>query len=106
MTFGPNAEEADGLSKAAELGKLKQQKDWTSWHGGLGNCVATIHGQDRVPLSHVIREEAAPNCTIKKETDCSFERLSTSSRPVQEQCDDSTDDLSGFGPFLLDLSYR
>jgi hypothetical protein len=39
-----NAEESDGLSKAADPGKLKRQKEWTTWSRALKNCLSTILG--------------------------------------------------------------
>jgi hypothetical protein len=46
-----NAEESDGLGKAADPGKLKRQKQWTAWSRGLRNFLSTIAGQDGAPLS-------------------------------------------------------
>jgi hypothetical protein len=56
-----NAEESDSLSKAADPGKLKRQKEWTTWSRALKNCLSTILGQNGVPLSCVIGEEEAPS---------------------------------------------
>ncbi len=56
-----NADESDSLSKAADPGKLKKQKDWVVWSRALTNYLSTILGQDGVPLSYIIRENEEPD---------------------------------------------
>jgi hypothetical protein len=77
-----NAEESDGLSKAADPGKLKRQKEWTTWSRALKNYLSTILGQNGVPLSYVIREEEAPNYELEDEPDYDFEQLSIDCAPM------------------------
>ena len=77
-----NAEESDGLMKAADPGKLKRQKEWTAWSRGLRNYLSTIHGQDGVPLSYVIRDEDDPDYAIEAEDDYDFEQLSIHCAPL------------------------
>ncbi len=77
------AEESDSLSKAADPGKLKRQKDWTTWSRALKNCLSTILGQNGVPPSHVIREEDAPNYELENEPDYDFEQLSINCAPME-----------------------
>jgi len=77
-----NTDESDGLSKAADPGKLKKQKDWTSWSRGLRNYLSTILGQDGVPLSYVIREESEPDYTIEEEPGFDFEQLCINCAPL------------------------
>jgi hypothetical protein len=71
-----NAEESDSLSKAADPGKLKRQKEWIAWSRGLGNYLSTILGQDGVPLSYIIRENDAPDYTLESQPDFDYEQLS------------------------------
>jgi hypothetical protein len=77
-----NAEESDGLSKAADHGKLKRQKEWTTWSRALKNYLSTILGQNGVPLSYVIREEEAPNYELENEPDYDFQQLSIDCAPL------------------------
>jgi hypothetical protein len=77
-----NAEESDSLSKAADPGKLKRQKDWIAWSRGLKNYLSTILGQDGVPLNYVIRDNEAPDYTLEAEVDYDFEQLSVDSAPL------------------------
>ena len=79
---GHNAEESDGLSKAADPGKLKRQKDWTSWSRGLKNYLSTIPGQDGVPLSYVIRENDDPDYDLEEQIDHDFEQLTIDCAPL------------------------
>jgi hypothetical protein len=77
-----NAAESDGLSKAADPGKLKRQKEWTAWSAGLTNCLSTIQGQDGVPLAYIIRDNADPDCELENEDDFDFEQLSINCAPL------------------------
>ena len=77
-----NAEEADGLSKAADPGKLKRQKEWTAWSRGLKNYLSTIPGQDGVPLSYIIRENEEPVYDLEEEIDYDFEQLTIDCAPL------------------------
>ena len=77
-----NAEESDGLSKAADPGKLKRQKDWIAWSRGLKNYLSTKQGQNGVPLSYIIRENAAPDYALELEADFDFEQLTIDCAPL------------------------
>jgi hypothetical protein len=80
-----NSDESDGLSKAADPGKLKRQKEWTVWSRSLKNYLSTIQGQDGVPLSYVIRDEDAPDYTIESLPDYDFEQLCIDCAPLTGQ---------------------
>jgi hypothetical protein len=67
-------EESDNLSKAADPGKLKKQKDWLQWERGFNNFLSTIPGQSGIPLNYVIRDNAVPS--YENEDDDDFEQLS------------------------------
>jgi hypothetical protein len=77
-----NAEESDGLAKAADPGKLKRQKEWTAWSRGLKNYMSTILGQDGVPLNYIIRDNAQPDYTLEDEQDFDFEQLAILCAPL------------------------
>jgi hypothetical protein len=76
-----NAGASDGLSKAADPGKLKRTKDWTALSRGLMNQLSTMQGQDGVPLSHVIRENELSDYDEELEIDYDFEQLSVDCAP-------------------------
>ena len=48
-------------AKEASPGPLKSEKQWNEWITALVNYLSTMVGQDGVPLSCVIREEADPD---------------------------------------------
>ena len=73
---------SDSLSKAADPGKLKKQKEWTAWSRGLKNYLSTIYGQDGVPLSYVIRDNDDPDYSLEEEDDYDFEQLAISCAPL------------------------
>jgi hypothetical protein len=77
-----NAAESDGLSKAADPGKLKRQKEWTAWSAGLANYLSTIQGQDGVPLAYIIRDNTDPDYELEDEDDFDFEQLSINCAPL------------------------
>jgi hypothetical protein len=77
-----SSDEDGGLTKAADPGKLKRQKDWSPWLRGLRNYLSTIRGQDGIPLSYVIRENEEPDYTIEEEDDYDFEQLSINCAPL------------------------
>jgi hypothetical protein len=66
-------EESDDLSKAADPGKLKKQKDWMQWERGFNNFLSTIPGQSGIPLNCVIRENENPSYENKGDDD--FDQL-------------------------------
>jgi hypothetical protein len=73
-------DESDNLSKAADPGKLKKQKDWLNWERALQNFLSTIPGQDGVPLSYLIRADDAPSYV--NEGDDDFEQLCIEAAPL------------------------
>jgi hypothetical protein len=75
------AEESDKLSKAANPGKLKRQKDWLVWSCSLSNYLSTILGQNGVPLNYVIRPNDKPGYEDEEEGD--FEQLSILCAPLE-----------------------
>lgn len=77
-----NTEESDGLSKAADPGKLKRQKEWIAWSRGLKNYLSTIQGQNGVPLSYIIRDNALPDYALEDELDFDFEQLTIDCAPL------------------------
>ena len=77
-----NAEEDSGLSKAADPGKLKRQKEWTAWSRGLKNYLSTILGQDGVPLNYIIRANEQPDYDLENENDYDFEQLAINCAPL------------------------
>jgi hypothetical protein len=76
-----NADESDTLSKAADPGKLKKQKDWQPWSRAFANQLSTIPGQDGVALNYVIREYDDPDYTGEDDPDCDFEQLAVMCAP-------------------------
>ena len=56
-----DAEQVDTISKAADPGKFKDEKKWPDWEPAFVNYLSTIPGVRRVPLSYVVRENAAPD---------------------------------------------
>jgi hypothetical protein len=53
-------EQADTVSKAADPGKLKDERKWPEWEPAFTNYLSTIPGVSGVPLSYVIREKEVP----------------------------------------------
>ena len=49
----------DTLSKAADSGKFKDEKNWPDWKPAFVNYLSTIPGVRGVPLSYVVRENEA-----------------------------------------------
>jgi hypothetical protein len=77
-----NADESAQVSKSADPGKLKRQKDWVVWSRSLENYLSTIMGQDGVPLSYIIRAEDAPDYAEEDEPDPDFEKMTISAAPL------------------------
>jgi hypothetical protein len=74
-------EESDDLSKAADPGKLKKQKDWMQWERGFNNFLSTIPGQSGIPLNHIITENENPS--YKNEGDDDFDQLCVEAAALQ-----------------------
>ena len=65
-----DAKQVDTISKAADPGKFKDKKKWPDWEPALMNYLSTIPGVRGVPLSYVVRENAAPNHETDFGNDC------------------------------------
>lgn len=50
-------DQADTVSKAADPGKLKDERKWPEWEPAFMNYLSTIPGVSGVPLSYVVREK-------------------------------------------------
>lgn len=74
-------DESDNLSKAADPGKLKKQKDWMQWERGFNNYLSTIPGQSGIPLNYIIRENDLPS--YENEADDDFEQLCIEAAELQ-----------------------
>lgn len=49
-------DQADTVSKAADPGKLKDERKWPEWEPAFINYLSTIPGVTGVPLAYVVRE--------------------------------------------------
>ena len=56
-----DAEQVDTISKAVDPGKFKDKKKWPDWEPAFVNYLSMIPSVRGVPLSYVIRENAAPD---------------------------------------------
>ena len=54
-------DQADTVSKAADPGKLKDERKWPEWEPAFVNYLSTIPGVSGVPLSYVVREKEIPD---------------------------------------------
>ena len=53
--------QVDTISKAADLGKLKDERKWPEWYPAFVNYLSTIPGVYGVPLSYIVQENLAPD---------------------------------------------
>ena len=53
-------DQADTVSKAADPGKLKDERKWPEWEPAFINYLSTIPGVNGVPLSYIVREKEQP----------------------------------------------
>ena len=53
--------QVDTISKAADPGKLKDEKKWDDWEPAFVNYLSTIPGAKGIPLSHVVRANEDPD---------------------------------------------
>ena len=53
-------DQSETLSKAADPGKLKDERKWTEWEPAFVNYLSTIPGVTGVPLSYVVRQHEMP----------------------------------------------
>ena len=58
-----DADQADTISKAAYPGNFKDEYTWPKWEVKFENYLSTIPGVNSVPLSYVMRAQAAPDRT-------------------------------------------
>ena len=49
------------ICKAADPGKLKDEKKWPNWEPAFVNYLSTIHGVKGIPLSYVVHANEAPD---------------------------------------------
>ena len=56
-----DTDQVDTISKAADLGKLKDERKWPEWYPAFVNYLSTIPGVYGVPLPYVVRENQAPD---------------------------------------------
>ena len=57
------SDQADTISKAADIGKFKDERTWTEWEVKSENYLFTIPRVNGVPLSYVVRDQASPDST-------------------------------------------
>ena len=54
-------DQVDTISKAADPGKLKDERKWPDWEPAFVDDLSTIPGSYHVPLSYVVREQEDPD---------------------------------------------
>ena len=54
-------DQVDTISKAADLGKLKDERKWPEWYPAFINYLSTIPGVYGVLLSYIVRDNEAPD---------------------------------------------
>ena len=64
-----DTDQVNTISKAADPGKLKDERKWPEWYPAFVNYLSTIPGVYGVPLSYVVRENQAPDHTRDFEGD-------------------------------------
>ena len=64
-----DTDQVDTISKAADPGKLKDERKWPEWYLAFINYRSTIPGVYGVPLSYIIWENQAPDHTRDFEGD-------------------------------------
>ena len=64
-----DTDQVDTISKAADPGKLKDERKWPEWYPAFVNYLSTIPGVYGVPLPYVVRENQAPDHTRDFEGD-------------------------------------
>ena len=63
------ADQDETTRNAADPGKLKEERTWTEWEVKIENYLSTIPWVTGVPLSYVVRAQAAPDCTTDSQGD-------------------------------------
>ena len=56
-----DTDQVDTISKAADPGKLKDERKWPEWYPAFVNYLSTIPGVYGVPLSYIVRDNQAPD---------------------------------------------
>ena len=56
-----DTDQVNTISKAADPGKLKDERKWPEWYPAFVNYLSTITGVYGVPLSYVVRKNKAPD---------------------------------------------
>ena len=56
-----DTDQVDSISKAADLGKLKDERKWPEWYPAFVNYLSTIPVVYGVPLSYVVCKNEAPD---------------------------------------------
>ena len=64
-----DTDQVDNISKAADLGKLKDERKWPEWYPAFVNYLSTTPVVYGVLLSYVVRENQAPDQTRDFEGD-------------------------------------
>ena len=64
-----DTDQVDTISKAADPGKLKDERKWPEWYPAFVNYLSTIPGVYGIPLSYVVRENQTPDHTRDFEGD-------------------------------------
>ena len=59
MLRNVEADKADTLSKAADLGKFKYEHTWPDWEVKVGSYLSTTPGVNIIPLPYAVRSQAA-----------------------------------------------
>ena len=54
-------DQVDMISKAADPGKLKDERKWPEWYPAFVNYLSTIPGDYGVPLSYIVHDNEAPD---------------------------------------------
>ena len=54
-------DQVDTISKAADPGKLKDERKWLDWEPAFVNYLSTIPGSYHVPLSYIVGEQEDPD---------------------------------------------
>ena len=58
-------DQSDTVSKAADPGKFKDERKWSTWEPAFENYLSTIPGVNGIPLCYVIRELDTPNHAVE-----------------------------------------
>ena len=62
------SDQSDTVSKAADLGKFKDEKKWPEWEPSFVNYLSTLIGVNGVPLLYVVRLTASPDPLVNHQS--------------------------------------